>query len=197
MKKYLNCTVLFGVLIAFLGGCEVSNSATVSKQYEVTVQPTVDTSGNAKSEINDESNTIDDKNIDEGNEIKQCSPEKIYQGEIIEITFNTSHGKKFAIYNEKTRDFYFLTENAPYYFPQISPDEFEKLESIKLDTSKVRSSSDEIGSDGYNKSKLYFDRTGWYRVIVGHQALDVDFADMTVTGSCRIYYVNEKRPREK
>ncbi len=176
--------------------CDLSRSAGINNQYSATVQPTV-TNVSAEPTVNVKSNqinAIDDENSEEGNEIINCSPEKIYRSETLKISFKKSHGHNFAIYNEKTRDFYFLTANDRYYFPFISPDDFEKLTDIEFDTQKVRGASEELDSEGYNKSKPYFTKTGWYRVIIGHQALDVDFEDMPVTGSCRIYFVNKKRP---
>lgn len=196
--KTLNLT-LFLVFSTLFGGCDANHSAAMNNRNSAIVQQTVSTNANAKSKgnvVSDEANTavVDSEN---GNEITDCLPQKVYRGETFRVSFKKPHGQNFAIYNEKTRDFYFLTANGQDYFPFISPDEFEKRAYINLDTLAVRNPSEELDSDGDNKSKPYFTKTGWYRVIIGHQALDVDFIDMPVTGSCRIYYVNKKRPKGK
>lgn len=192
LTLFLVCSVLFG-------GCKANHSSAMNNPNAAVVQPTVNTNANVQPLLNvgNVEANIAVADEEDGNEITECSPQRVYRGETFKISFKKSHGKNFAIYNEKTRDFYFLTLPAKEYFPQMLPDEFEKLTFIEFDTQKVRSSSDEIGSDGYNKSKPYFDRTGWYQIIIGHQGLDVDFIDMPVTGSCRIYYVNKKRPSGK
>ena len=193
--KTLNLTVFLFFSLLF-SGCDANHSAAMDDRNSKIIQPAVKANANNqtnKNIKNGETNTAvtDDE---DGNEITECSPQKIYRGETFIVSFRKSHGQNFAIYNEKTREFYFLTANAPFYFPQIPPDEFEKLTQLELDTLKVRNDSKELDDSGENKSKLYFDRTGWYRIIIGHQALDVDFIDMPVTGSCRVYYVNKKRP---
>jgi len=195
MKTINLLAVLASILFI---GCDLKDSTKLHNQYSATPKPTID-NVNAKQVGNANSNQInaivDDSETE--NEITACSPEKIYRGETFKVSFKESHGKNFAIYNEKTREFYFLTANNRYYFPFIAPDEFEKLSFIELDTLKVRNNSEKLDSEGYYIPKPYFTKTGWYEVIIGHQALDVDFEDMPVTGSCRIYYVNEKRPKKK
>lgn len=197
--KILNLLALLTLSILF-SSCNLNSSTVVNNQYPATVQPTINTNANRKTEVNtkiSKTNEVEDKNSQEVNEIKDCSPQKIFKGETLTISFKDPHGQNFAIYNEKTRDFYFLTANDRYYFPYVHPDKFRKYLSLEFDTAKVRSMSEEIDSEGYNKSKPYFTKTGWYRVIIAHQALDVDFIDMPITGSCRVYYVNEERPQEK
>lgn len=196
--RILTLTLLLVFSLSF-SGCDVNPSAAMNNRNAAITQPTINANADAKPAINVEAGEANTSLADDrdGNEITECVPQKVYRGETLKISFKKSHGKNLAIYNERTRDFYFLTENAPYYFPQMLPDEFEKHTFIELNTQKVRSASDKIGADGYNKSKPYFDRTGWYRVIIGHQGLDVDFIDMPVTGSCRIYYVNKKRSSGK
>ena len=188
-----------GTIIIIFSGCDFTQSALVNSENSA-VQTNNNKSTNARADANvnvNQTKTDHNDDSEEGNEIKQCSPKKIFQRETLTITFRKSHGQNFAIYNEKTRYFYFLTENDRWYFPYIRYDEFKKLLSLDLEVSKVRSMSEEIDSEGENKSKPYFTKTGWYRVIIGHQALDVNFIDMPVTGSCRIYYVNKKRPPGK
>ena len=196
--KTLNLT-LFLVFTTLFGGCDANYSAAMNNRNSAIVQPTVNTNANTKLKTDAESIESNTAVVDneDGNEITECLPQKVYRGETFKISFKKPHGQNFAIYNEKTRDFYFLTENGRYYFPYVRYDEFKEYLSLDLDTSKVRNASEEIDSEGYNKSKPYFTKTGWYRVIIGHQGLDVDFIDMPVTGSCRIYYVNKKRPPEK
>lgn len=196
--KTLNL-ILFLVFVVFLINCDLNHSAAMDNQNSIPIQPKP--TANANKKLNDntgkgESNTnVEDK--DEGNEITDCSPQKIYKGEILKVSFKKDHGQNFAIYNEETKDFYFLTANRENYFPFISPSEFEKRSYINLDTKAVRNPSEDLFSDGDNKSKQYFEKTGWYRVIIGHQGLDVDFIDMPVTGSCRVYYENKERSKEK
>lgn len=194
----LNVTFLLVISILFYG-CDGNHSAAMNNRNSPIVQATVNTNANVKTTVNTESNKANSvaENEEEGNEITSCLPQNIYRGESFKVTFKKNHGQNFAIYNEKTREFYFLTANDRYYFPFLSPDEFEKLTSIEFETLKVRNDSKELDREGYNKSKPYFTKTGWYRVIIGHQALDVDFIDMPVTGSCRIYYVNKNRPKGK
>ena len=182
--KNLNRILTFGFLFTMLSACNFSQTVLPNN-----VNPTP----SPVTKPVEETETVTD-DIETGNEITGCSPERIYQGETLTVTFRKSHGQNFAIYNEKTRYFYFLTENNRYYFPYIRYDEFKEMSSLDLEVSKVRSMSEEIDSEGYNKSKPYFTKTGWYRVIIGHQALDVDFIDMPVTGSCRVYYVNKQCP---
>lgn len=196
MKKL--SLIFISIFPLLLNGCNFNHTAARNNYNSALAQPTASVIVNAQPTTNLEGDKSQDfADDEEENEITECSPQKVYLGESFKVSFKKKHGKNFAIYNEKSKDFYFLTENAPYYFPQMSPDEFEKLSFIEFDTQEVRSSSDEIGKDGYNKAKPFFDQTGWYRIIVGHQALDVDFIDMPITGSCRIYYVNKKRLSEK
>jgi hypothetical protein len=189
-KASLVFVLTFSVVITACGREHVSavnETVAVAPQPITTVTPIADTQPIERTSLDR------DENI--GNEITACSPEKVYRGESFKVSFVKSHGKNFAIYHEKTREFYFLTANDKYYFPFISPDEFKKMTEVEFDTTKVTNESDEVDGDGYYKPKPYFTKTGWYRVIIGQQALDVDFIDMPVTGSCRIYYINKKRPR--
>ncbi len=198
MKKILSLLMLFGLLTA-LAQCGMNRPLILNNQSLAVVQPTV----NINTTIRDNSNQtnsviINEKNLKESDEITNCSPQKIYKDETLIISLKKLHGLEFAIYNEKTKDFYFLTANGQWYFPYISPDEFKNYLTLKLNTSEVRNRTDEeVESVGGYKTKPFFSKTGWYQVIIGHHALDVDFIDMPVTGSCRVYYVNKKRPKKE
>ncbi len=196
MKGKVNRILLVGCLSIMFVGCDLPQSTPINTEISA-AQSNDNKSANTRVTANiniDQTNADYNNESKEGNEIKACSPQKIYQGETLMISFRKPHGQNFAIFNEKTRDFYFLTENDRYYFPYVRYDEFKEYLSLELDVSKVRNNSEKLDSEGYYLSKPYFTKTGWYRVIIGHQALDVDFEDMPVTGSCRIYYVNKKRP---
>lgn len=196
MRNLIIPIFFYGFLILILSGCDFDRSAGANDQYSPTVEPTVSTNADSKPLVNvriDKANAVDSEDPADGNEITECSPEKVFQGDILKISFEKNHGQNFAIFNEETRDFYFLTANNLSYFPYMPPGDFKQQLTLELDVSKVRSASGEVDSEGYNKSKPYFTKTGWYRIIIGHQALDVDFEDMPVTGSCRIYFINKKR----
>lgn len=196
--KMLNLLV-FLVFLLFFNSCDVSNSAPVDNQLSAKVQPTVRANDNTKLTVDVNSNKVADENEDVGNEITECSPQKIYRGETLKISFRENHGGHFAIYPENREKFYFIeSENMDGENPQITETELKKLQQIELNT-ETTSKTDFNKTDSaenYVIAKV-FDKTGWYRVIIGHQGLDVDFIDMPVTGSCRVYYVNKKRPRGK
>lgn len=193
------------VTLFLFNACDSTLSITKSNQVTPTVTPSSTATpyniplqlGPGKLEPNG-ANTSKENEWD-GNEIIKCSPKKVYKGESFKVLFKKGHGKNFAIYNKKTRHFYFLTETSPYFYPYLSTDKFKELLEIEFNTKEVRSSGEdlEVDENGEYISKPFFSKTGFYRIIVGHQALDVDFIDMPITGMCEIYYVNKKRPKSK
>ena len=145
--------------------------------------------------------TAHNEDSEEGNEIKNCTPKKLYRGDTFEIIFAKKHGGKMLVYREPRENFYFLDTLSPDEeggFPKLTEAEIEKSLSLQLNTETTRKTNfrKTDSSDNYVVDRV-FNKTGWYRVVIGHQSLDVNFIDMPVTGSCRVYYINKKRPHGK
>jgi hypothetical protein len=187
--KNLNFILMLSFFISTLNACNFSQTIPVNKEDKTPLSVN-------KSSNNSKSDTEDLEKI---NEITSCSPEKIYKGENLTISFEKNHGENFAIISEKTRDYYFLTLDDTSYFPIMPPDKFGELLTLELKTSKVSILRGETRNGVFFKSKPFFTRTGWYLVLIGHQELDVDFEDAILrsSGRCRVYYVNKKRPKKK
>jgi hypothetical protein len=185
--KSLNRVLLISSLISALSACNYSQTNTIIKEEITPVNKSTDT---PKSDAQDSK---------EANDIIGCSPEKIYKGENLAISFKKNHGENFVIINEKTRDYYFLTDDDSSYFPIMSSDKFKELLTLELKTSSVRSLSNKTRNGIFFKSKPFFTKTGWYWVLVSQQGLDVDYEDAILrsSGRCRIKYIDKKRPGEK
>jgi hypothetical protein len=138
------------------------------------------------------SHTLNNDETD-GNEILGCSPEKVYNGDVLNISFRKNHGRNFAVFNENTKHFYFVTAPNSCNYPTIPSAEFVEMSAFTMKINEVRSCSHQVNANGEEKSHPFFTSTGWYRVIIGHKSLEVDFQDMPITGSCRFYYDNQKK----
>lgn len=179
-------------------GCYVEKPAALDKDYSVTTQPTVSDDENSKRKV-DKSTKPESKDPNTGNEITDCSPKKIYRGETLTISFSTNHGGHLAIYPETKKSFYFIeSENLEGENPQITETELKKLSSLELNTETTRKTNfNKVDKKENFLVERVFNKTGWYRIVVAHEGLDVDFIDMPVTGSCRIYYIDALKKKEK
>lgn len=200
MKKFVGLIVLSVIFTAVSSSCKTSQ-ALVNNHNSLLAQPTVsNTNINAPVNQNtntNQSNTVDD-NAENGNEIKTCTPKKLYRGDTLSIVFAEKHGGKMLIYREPRENFYFLDSDADGSFPKLTEAEIEKLSSLELSTeTTLQTNFRKTDSSGNYVIDRVFNETGWYQINIGHQALDVDFVDMPVTGACRVYYVNKKRPQRK
>lgn len=200
MKKFVGITILSVIFTTSLVNCNKSQ-AVVSPNDSLFPQPTVSkTNINASAAQKTNTNQLDitDNNLQGGNEIKSCTPEKLYRGDTLNILFAENHGGKMLIYREPRENFYFLDTGEDGTFPKLTEAEIKKLSSLELNTeSTLQTNFRKTDSSGNYVIDRVFNKTGWYQVNIGHQALDVDFIDMPVTGSCRVYYVNKKRSSRK
>ena len=182
---------MLSLLISTFSACNFSQTSRVNKVEPVPI-PINKSVDNPKSDVEDS---------EEGNEIKNCTPKKLYRGDTFEIIFAKKHGGKMLVYREPRENFYFLDTLSPDEeggFPKLTEAEIEKSLSLQLNTETTRKTNfrKTDSSDNYVVDRV-FNKTGWYRVVIGHQSLDVNFIDMPVTGSCRVYYINKKRPHGK
>lgn len=193
MKKLSFLISLLSFSIILFSGCDSTQSAAANNRASSKPQPTVTPLVNVNS-----TNNLNN-NYEEGNEITNCSPEKIYRGEILSISFRKPHGGKMLIYREPRENFYFINTNETGSSPILTEELLENSSNLELDTENTRKKNyRKTNSSGeYTIIDRVFNKTGWYWIIIGHEPLDVDFLDMPVTGSCRFYYVNKKRPQGK
>lgn len=192
LSQLLSLIAPFALVLTFAAseGCSVGSSDLNANKPPVP-SPTPSSSTAVQADPPANANVTTEGKADD-REIRSCQPEKLYKGDTLKIEFAAVHGRNLAIFNEKTRDFYFLTENAGE--PSMLPDEFAKLRSVELEVSKVRNfvQQNDVGDE--RRSTPFFTKTGWYRVIIGHQALDVDFESMPISGMCRVHYTDSSRP---
>lgn len=175
------CSFMFFALsTVMLNSCSPSMTASKRESVAPTATPSIK-----------ESHVITEGSFDL-REIRSCTPAKLFRDDTVKIEFSANHGRNFAIFNEKTREFYFLTENG--FQPSMLPEEFRKIETLKLKLSEVFTRSDKTNSDGEFIQKPFFTTSGKYRIIIGHQGLDVEFESMPISGMCIIDYVNKPRP---
>lgn len=198
MKNLLSLTLFLSFFVILSGGCASSPSVAQSER-QPKVEPNANTPSNLHSTGNSNlTNTSDTQNAEEG-EIINCTPQKLYRGETVEIIFAQQHGGKMAVYREPRESFFFLNSNEDGSSPILTEAEIEKSAKLELNTETTRkinyAKADSSGS--YTKIDRVFNKTGWYRIIVGREPLDVEFESIPVTGMCRIYYVNKKRPKQK
>jgi hypothetical protein len=185
--KNLNRVLMMSFLVFAFSACNFSQTNPITKENPIVINKSID---NTQSSVED---------LEKSNEITGCMPQKVYRGETIKISFKKNHGENFAIINEKTRDYYFLTYDDSSYFPIMSSDKFKELLTLDLKTSNVRSLSNKTRNGVFFKSKPFFTKTSWYLVLVSQQGLDVDYEDAInrSSGRCRIQYINKKRPKKK
>lgn len=142
------------------------------------------------------SNTISETSIKNpisvGDEIENCTPEKLYRGDSISVKFNKSHGGYSAIRRIKDDKWFFLYNYTEDNILSYDIDEFKLVSQIEINTETARSFATYRQFDRVNER--IFNKTGRYRVMVSHEDFGQD--DPPWTGMCEVYYVNEKRKTE-
>lgn len=193
--KNLFILVLCSVFLLMIACTSFKPAAQSERQIET------DSTPNNPKEIksanqSSQTNAVGEQNAETG-EIISCAPERLYRGESVEIVFTKKHGGKMMIFREPRENFFFIDSTEQGSSPRLTEGEIENSERLTLNTETTRKTNyaKADASGNYTIVERVFNKTGWYRIVIGREALDVEFESMPVTGMCRIYYVNRKRPK--
>lgn len=189
MSKSLNLILLSCFFLAFLNGCNRSQTAAQNNKNTVVVKPTANpntktATANENSLSAANANTADAVSQTDDGEIKSCSPEKLYRGEILTVNLTQPHGDYAAI-RRMNDDKWFFLNDAERSEPVWSRAEFKTLSAIKINTATA------VNTTNSETAEKIFNKTGKYRVMVSDQDFGQD--DPLVTGICEVEYFHQKR----
>ena len=175
-----------GPLIILMSGCNAIESASSNNKNAI-AQPSHKTSPTSEKNSNQIDNVV--SNLEEGSEIIKCSPDKLYQGEIVTVSMRTPHGGYAAIKRMKDGKWFFLygvEKSEPVWDVAV----FTKISEIKINVSTAVNTTN-VGADG--APEKIFNQTGKYQLMVSSEDFGQD--DPLWTGICEVEYINEKRPK--
>jgi hypothetical protein len=178
MKKSLNLILLSSFFIAFSSGCDRSYSVAADNRNAIAAQPTANVAVVV--------NTIAETSLDE-DKIKSCSPEKIYRGETLTVTFNQPHGGYAAIRRMNDNRWFFLNDIEKSE-PVWTVEQLKSLPQIKIQTTAINATN---STENAIAEKI-FAKSGRYRIMIGDEDFGQD--DPPWTGMCEVEYVDGKRP---
>lgn len=126
-------------------------------------------------------------------EIKECSPQKLAGGDVLEIKLAVPNGGNLAIVRDKSKDGFFLLsdENESNESAQENLfwtiDRLQKTAQIEINVADATAVDlTKLNSQGVGKPELIFSREGWYRIEISNESLEQD--DAPLTGRCRVYF---------
>lgn len=189
MSKSLNFILLSSFVLVLLGsGCNRLQSAATNNRNTATAAPTVNANANNAPNQNSRpivnANAADKTSLADDDEIKSCSPEKLYMGAVLTVTFNQPHGGYAAIRRMNDNKWFFLNdaENSE---PVWGLAEFKTLSEIKINAATA------VNTTNSETAEKIFNKTGKYLVMVSDQDFGQD--DPPATGICEVEYVHQKR----
>lgn len=181
------------IFLVFLCGCSdwqsgaSNNKNRIAAKTANNINQNVFVSGNENSyEPAETIKPINDKSSD-GNEIKSCSPEKLYRGDILTVKFNQPHSGYSAILRMSDGKWFFL-DYAEKSTPLWSVETLKTLSEIKINPETA------VNTTNSEKPEKIFNKTEKYRIMISDQDFGQD--DPPVTGICIVEYVNEQRPQK-
>lgn len=176
---FSGCTCLFN-------GCNSIESAD-NRQTPGRLETAVNPSPTPASVANADGIGAGNNDEDVG-EIKSCSPEKVFLGDLLTVSLKVPHGRYSAILRVKDKTWFFLYgENSE---PAWNDRSFIFLSEITINTETAFNSTNvEVGKT----PEKIFTKTGKYRVMVSREDFGQD--DPPWTGMCEVYYENKKRPK--
>lgn len=193
MNKFFNLILLS--LLAFLaGGCNLSQSAAPNNLNAAAAKPTVAPTTNANAAAPNENSSPAAvnaaKSTDDGDtgDIKTCSPEKLYRGEILTVALKQPHGNYLAIRRMSDTRWFFLND-AERSQPVWNRAEFKMLSEIKINPETAVNAT-----NNPETPEKIFNRPGKYRVMVSDEDFGQD--DPPVTGICEVEYFHQKRQKQ-
>lgn len=185
-KSPVNLILALIGFIVLLTGCRSTQSAAIDNRISARPIPTANVSTTAVPMANvNRSNNIDDQ---DAGEIINCSPEKIYRGEVLTVSLKTPHGIYSAIRRVKDNKWFFLYGNKKNE-PAWNDNLFTKSSEITINTGTAYNSTNvDVGET----PEKIFTETGAYRIMVSHEDFGQD--DPPWTGMCEVYYTNKTHP---
>jgi hypothetical protein len=126
-------------------------------------------------------------------EIKECSPQKLADGDVLEIKFAVPNGGNLGIVRDKSKDGFFLLSDENESNKSAKEnlfwtiDRLQKTAQIEINVADATAVDlTKLNSQGVGKPELIFSREGWYRIEISNESLEQD--DAPLTGRCRVYF---------